>query len=416
MKLIVFDIEGVVFDDYYVLHVAKRLGLLVFFKFLFYSGLYKLRVLDVESAFKKIYRCFKGASKAVFLQSYKELKMMDGWRRTAEALLRKGYHIAFVSIGFPTFLLRKLAKEICADPSLMFGVNLDFINGRFSGKISGRVSDCGGKAFIVEELLKQLELSKKQVVTVSNDRNNLCMFQYADLNIGFKPDLKLRSTADVLIGAKDIELILPYIIKGYELKSDDTPNNYAREVLRQSIHISAFLTLFMWMVSPLLSFSLLFSLTVAYIFSESLRMDGLFIFPVERFVQYLGRKEELHLFVVNPLYLVIGILTPLLLFAPPISYVAVTVLAFGDSISTIVGLKLGRHHIPYNKTKSLEGSISGFIVSAFISSLFVSPIFAIIAALSGMIIESLSLPLNDNVSVPLGVGIILSVLWGAFLM
>ena len=409
MKLVVFDIEGVIFDDYYVLHVAKNLGLLVFFKFLLYSAIYKLRIIDVEDAFKKIYSSFRGAPKSVFIQSYEELKIMDGWKQTAEVLIQHGYHIAFVSIGFPSFLLRKLAKEIQAETNLVFGVNLDFSDRYFSGKIWGEVTNCGGKALIVEQLLKQLNISKKNVVTVSNDRNNICMFQYADLNIGFKPDMKLRRTADVLIGAKDIELILPHIIKGYEFKHLDTPSNFAREVKRQLVHMSGFLAIFLWRFSPLLSFSILFSLTVAYIFSESLRMDGLFIVPVERIVQYFGRKEELHLFVVNPLYLVIGILTPLLIFAPPISYVAVTVLVFGDSISTMVGLKLGRHHIPYNKSKSLEGSISGFMVAFIMSSLFISPFFAIIAALSGMIIESLPIPVNDNISIPLSIGIILSV-------
>jgi len=408
LKLIVFDIEGVVFDDYYVLHVAKNLGPLVFFKFLLYSAIYKLRIIDVEDAFRKIYRSFRGASKSVFIQSYKELKIMDGWKQTAEALIRHGYYIAFVSIGFPTFLLRKLAKEMHEKTNL-FGVKLEFVDGRFSGNISGQVTNCGGKAIIVENLLVQLNLTKQDVVTVSNDRNNICMFQYANLNIGFKPDLKLRRTADVLIGAKDIELILPYIIKGYELKRRETPITFVREVKRQLVHMSGFFAVFLWTISPLLSFTILFSLCIAYIFSESLRMDGLFIFPVERIVQYLGRKEELHLFVVNPLYLVIGILTPLLVFAPPISYVAVTVLVFGDSISTIVGLKLGRHYIPYNKTKSLEGSISGFIVASIMSSLFISPFFAIIAALSGMIIESLPIPVNDNISIPLSIGIILSV-------
>ncbi|MFX1466412.1 MAG: hypothetical protein ACFFA5_08065 [Promethearchaeota archaeon] len=410
MKLIVFDIEGVIFDDYYVLHVAKNLGLLVFFKFLLYSAMYKLRITDVEDAFKRIYRSFRGASKSVFIQSYKELKIMDGWKQTAEALIQHGYHIAFVSIGFPTFLLRKLAKEIHADSNLVFGIGLKFIDGHFSGIISGEVTNCYGKAIIVENLLNQLNLTKQDVVTVSNDRNNICMFQYANLNIGFKPDLTLRTTADVLIGAKDIELIMPHIIKGYEFKRRDTSITFVREIKRQLVHMSGFFAVFLWTISPFFSFTILFSLSVAYIFSESLRMDGLFIFPVERIVRYLGRKEELHLFVVNPLYLVIGILTPLLVFAPPISYVAVTVLVFGDSISTIVGLKLGRHHIPYNRNKSLEGSISGFIVASIMSSLFISPFLAIIAALSGMIIESLPIPVNDNISIPLSIGIILSVL------
>ena len=410
MKLIIFDIEGVVFDDYYVLHVAKNLGLLVFFKFLLYSAMYKLWIIDVEDAFKKIYRSFRGAPKSVFTQSYHELKKMDGWEKTAEVLIRHGNHIAFVSLGFPTFLLRKLAKEIHAEINLVFGINLEFIDGHFTGNISGKVTSCGGKALVVEAMLHQLNLTKQNVVTVSNDRNNICMFQYSALNIGFKPDLKLRRSADALVGAKDIELILPYIIKGYE-KARETPTTFVREIKRQLVHMSGFLAVFLWTISPLLSFTILFSLIIAYIFSESLRMDGLFIFPVGRIVQAFGRKEELHLFALNPLYLAIGILLPLLLFVPPISYVAVTVLAFGDSISTIVGIKLGRHHIPYNDKKSLEGTISGFIVASIVSSFFVSPIFAIIAALSGMIIESLPLPFNDNVSIPLSIGIILTVLW-----
>jgi dolichol kinase/phosphoserine phosphatase len=396
VKLIIFDIEGVVFDDYYVLHVAKNLGPLVFFKFLLYATIYKLRIIDVEDAFKKIYRSFRGAPKSVFINSYSKLKKMDGWEQTAEVLIRNGNHIAFVSIGFPTFLLRKLAKEIHAETNLVFGVDLEFIDGHFSGNISGEVTNCDGKASIVESMLTQLNFTKQNVVTVSNDRNNACMFEFADLNIGFKPDLLLRRTADVLVGAKDIELILPYIIKDYELKERETPIKLVREVKRQLVHMSGFFAVFLWTVSPLLCYNILISLIVAYIFSESLRMDGLFIFPVERIVQSFGRKEELHLFALNPLYLAIGILLPLLLFVPPISYVAVTVLVFGDSISTIVGIKLGHHHIPYNKKKSFEGSISGFIVASIVSSFFVSPIFAIIAALSGMIIESLPLPFNDN--------------------
>jgi len=225
LKLIIFDIEGVVFDDYYVLHVAKNLGPLVFFKFLIYAAIYKLRIIDVEDAFKKIYRSFRGAPKSVFIHSYSMLKKMDGWKQTAEVLIRNGNHIAFVSIGFP--------KEIHAETNLVFGVELEFVDGHFSGTISGEVTNCGGKAFIVESMLTQLNLTKQNVVTVSNDRNNICMFQYANLNIGFKPDLKLRRTADALVGAKDIELILPYIIKGYELKERETPIKLVREAFLQ---------------------------------------------------------------------------------------------------------------------------------------------------------------------------------------
>ncbi len=411
MKLVIFDIEGVVFDDYYVLHVAKNLGLLVFFKFLLYSGLYKLRVIDIESAIKKIYRSFKGASKSIFTQSYRELKVMDGWTQTAELLRQNDCKIAFVSIGFPTFLLRKLARETGTDPGLVFGVSLVFKNGYFSGDIKGKVTTCAGKAVIVEKLAKQLKLSKTEICTVSNDRNNACMFEFAGLNIGFKPDLLLRSTADVLVGGKDIELILPHLIPNYTYSNSNRPNvTLKREALRQGVHLLAFMSVWVWIISPTLLLLVLTTLTVAYIFSESLRMDGVFISPFSSIVQRLARKDELHLYAVKPLYLVIGILVPLLLFPSPISYVAVTVLTFGDSFSTLIGIRFGRHHISYNKSKSIEGSVSGFIAASIMASLFISPFFAIVAALSGMIIESLPLPINDNISIPLSIGIILSVL------
>lgn len=84
---------------------------------------------------------------------------------------------------------------------------------------------------------------------------------------------------------------------------------------------------------------------------------------------------------------------------------ALLVLAFEDSISTIVGIKHGRTMIG---KKSLEGSIAG-TVAAFIPLLLLfSPSKAFLAAAFGALAEHF--PIEDNLAVPLFAGLVLIVL------
>ena len=48
------------------------------------------------------------------------------------------------------------------------------------------------------------------------------------------------------------------------------------------------------------------------------------------------------------------------LFGQSIALAAVIAFAFGDFLSTIVGERIGKHKLPYNKSKSIEGSIAFF--------------------------------------------------------
>lgn len=77
---------------------------------------------------------------------------------------------------------------------------------------------------------------------------------------------------------------------------------------------------------------------------------------------------------------------------------AIFVLAIGDAFSTIIG-RLGKHPLPYNKNKTVEGLLAFFITSlpAF---LFIGPLIIPLAALAA-IFESLPLPIDDNITVPI---------------
>ncbi len=74
------------------------------------------------------------------------------------------------------------------------------------------------------------------------------------------------------------------------------------------------------------------------------------------------------------------------------------ILGISDGIATIIGIN-GRRKLPYNKEKTIEGSIAFFITS-LIAYLFIGPKAFPLAAIA-TITESIKLPIDDNISLPL---------------
>jgi dolichol kinase len=112
-----------------------------------------------------------------------------------------------------------------------------------------------------------------------------------------------------------------------------------------------------------------------------------------------------------------GVLATMLIFGTllgsPFYLVAsgILVLALGDSMSTLAGKRLGRRKLPYNREKSVEGSLIG-AGYAFLGVLLYLAIFhgveaghaaklALAAAAAGMFVESLPLRIDDNFLIPL---------------
>jgi len=73
------------------------------------------------------------------------------------------------------------------------------------------------------------------------------------------------------------------------------------------------------------------------------------------------------------------------------------IMALGDGMSTLIG-KTGQIKLPYNRKKTLEGSIAFFAFSLF-GYFFVGPEIIPIA-LAAAFVESLDIPFDDNITVP----------------
>jgi len=85
---------------------------------------------------------------------------------------------------------------------------------------------------------------------------------------------------------------------------------------------------------------------------------------------------------------------------------ALCALIYGDSASTVFGLRFGKHRLIGKRT--LEGTIAGILAALpFLAALFPLPV-AIATAVIAMLAELL--PVNDNFSIPIAAAITLAIL------
>lgn len=108
------------------------------------------------------------------------------------------------------------------------------------------------------------------------------------------------------------------------------------------------------------------------------------------------------------LYYAIGILFALGLLRddPSAAIAAILILAIGDGLATIVGSSLGRHRIPWNRRKTVEGSV-GFGIGAACSILVLPSLATIAACIAAAALESLDIDIDDNLTLPVVTSLVL---------
>ena len=102
------------------------------------------------------------------------------------------------------------------------------------------------------------------------------------------------------------------------------------------------------------------------------------------------------------IYFFIGIILTLYFFQfnMAICNAAILILLFGDSASTLMGKRFGKTKLPFQSSKTMEGSLA-FLVVGFLVSLTQLPIIpAFSGAFVGMVTEAYS-PIDDNLTIPL---------------
>lgn len=88
---------------------------------------------------------------------------------------------------------------------------------------------------------------------------------------------------------------------------------------------------------------------------------------------------------------------------------AIVILSVGDAVATLVGIHIGKHSLPHNSEKTVEGTFSFFISTFVLLLILTTPENALILASITASIETLPY-LNDNFSIPVTVGLLFFIL------
>ena len=187
-----------------------------------------------------------------------------------------------------------------------------------------------------------------------------------------------------------------------------------RELRRQALHFAgvAFIPL-AWVVGTYysaltaLAFSLLFSLLSDRKHSKG-KLHDFEVFLHKAF-KHFERRDGKKLYE-GVVYFFLGIGLSLLLlphFSEKAAFLAVAVLSVYDSFSAIVGYYLGAHRVSFHKSKTWEGFLGGVLASSFFCLTLATPPVAVLVSLLGGFAEVAPFKLNDNVLIPLVVGLAL---------
>ncbi|MBT3272305.1 MAG: phosphatidate cytidylyltransferase [Spirochaetales bacterium] len=181
------------------------------------------------------------------------------------------------------------------------------------------------------------------------------------------------------------------------------------ELFRKAIHILIAAVPFLAAINTPATMILVASGTLLYTIAEFLRSRGHEVFLISRITELASRDRDRGHFVLGPITLGIGAMLALMLYPDPAAAIAILALAFGDSISSLVGKLYGYVTIPFTGGKTYAGSFACFLVVLFVAYRVTGNLnLSILISIAATALEALPTRDLDNIIVPVGTGFIAS--------
>jgi HAD superfamily phosphoserine phosphatase-like hydrolase len=407
-KLAIFDVEGVLIPKkrYLLFEVGRHLRFSQFAVMVFYGMLYELYLNSLKSAMKHMFKAFKGFRIEELLRIFRQIPLMPGAEEVFEKLRGEGWKTALISSGLPTLVVRDLASRLKADYA--YGFELEMKDKVVRGEIYGEALEKNGKLLILKEILETEGLAPEDCVVIADDRNNASILLPSMLKIGYDPDFLIRIKADRVVTGKLDEILSP--MNG-QAEANQTLNPFKNEILREIIHASGATIPVLSSLLGVYSVSFfIIIVTLFYVMSQLATMERKSLPVISQITRHAATPGETYEFITAPIFFAFGILLTLLLFPAPASSAAIAIFALGDSAASIFGRMIGRKTLFFNKGKTIEGSLLGFFFAFVAGTFFLNPLGALVGAVVAMVVETLPLPVNDNLTIPLITGFVLTLM------
>jgi dolichol kinase len=144
---------------------------------------------------------------------------------------------------------------------------------------------------------------------------------------------------------------------------------------------------------------LLLGLLISGLMLINMKMLGMWIGPFEWVLKIMDRRKDIFP-ARGPLMYLVGVLL-ILSFTKQSEFMlaSIAVFATGDGFSTLVGMRVGRHKLPWNGKKSFEGTLAFFVTGSIAAYPFIGPLAIFYSGVLALV-ESLDFHIDDNLLVP----------------
>ena len=171
--------------------------------------------IDFSESFRRRMALLEGMDESVLKEIAESLPITEGAARLISHLRHFGYKVAILSGGF-TYFANYLKEKLGVD--YVYANQLDFENGKLTGKVKGDIVDGKMKAKLLVKIAEEEGISAEQVIAVGDGANDLPMLAIAGLGVAFhaKPIVKEQAQHSIanlgldailyLLGMRDREL------------------------------------------------------------------------------------------------------------------------------------------------------------------------------------------------------------------
>lgn len=210
LLLVIFDVEGVLYDAEYLPILAEKLGKENEIWEITKKGIQG--VINWEDGLRTRVDALRGLDYETCQQVANDLPIMTGAKEACRVLKSAGWKIMAVSGGF-TIMTDRLKEELGIDH--VFSNELIFKDGKLDG-VKINVDSDKAKSAVIK--ISEWKEDKENITCVVDGANDIKLFDVCGLGIAFRAQDLVKDLATTTLEEKDLSKILDIINKHYKIE------------------------------------------------------------------------------------------------------------------------------------------------------------------------------------------------------
>lgn len=208
--LVIFDVEGVLYDAEYLPILAEKLGKEKEIWEITKKGIQG--IIDWEEGLRTRVDALKGLDYQTCQSIANDLPIMTGAKEACRILKAAGWKLMAVSGGF-TIMTDRLKRELNLDQ--VFSNELIFKDGKLDGV---KINVDSNKAKSAKIKIEEWKETKENIVCVVDGANDIKLFDICGLGIAFRAQDIVKDLATTTLEEKDLSKILDIINKHFKME------------------------------------------------------------------------------------------------------------------------------------------------------------------------------------------------------